>query len=1024
MTSRTTTSAATVILALGPFAPPAAFAYDSTPVVVQAQSFAPIHDTRVDSSSPTSNFGGSSQLRIRGGGGALVHSFLKFTVAGLAGPIDSARVRLYCVDASLDGGRIHPVSNDYLATTTPWIESGLTYNNAPAVTGPILDQNGEVLIDTWVEFDVTSAIVGDSTYSFALTSNSTNIAGFGSKETSNPPQLVIWVRAAPVIASFLPASGPAGTEVTIDGVELGGATALAFNGVPASFVIDSETRIRAVVPAGAASGPIAITNVWGTGLSNTDFLLPTPLPEAAFTPLHDARVDAATPTVNFGAHSLLRVRSGTPIHSLLKFNVSGLVSSIASAKLRLFCVDESADGGRLHTVSPNYGDAASPWIESAVTWNNAPPVSGPILDQAGPATLNAWVDLDVGSVVTGNGSYSFGLASDLTNIAGYSSKEGIRPPRLVIQQRLPAITGFTPGTSPIGAQITVTGTDLNSVTQVAFNGAPATFTIDSPTQLRATVPAGASTGPIRLTSPIGTVFSSTSLTVVQPPTLIGFSPTHAPIGAQVTISGTGLALVTAVDFYGTPATFVIDSDVQLRATVPAGAASGRIHVTNPAGNATSSAAFAVDLPPAAKFGLWSSAEELATKPMSGVPWEQLLAAADTADQDTATIIDQDGNHNITTLAAGLVFARTGIMYYRDVVVDACETLVAGGRPTGRTLPWARELGAYVLAADLVGYRTAEFEFWLRNMAEVWEGEDDRHLLEAFGDRPNNWGANAFGTLAAIYGYLGDDVRLVQIRDYWIQSVNGPNPGQVYADDLSWHADSLIPRSINPAGTRINGFIVDGLIPDDMQRGGPFQLPPVPTLYPWEHMQGLVMAARIFERLGMPIWGVGDDAIFRAAFALEIHLESEFGDWKAKADDLWMLPFIDDAYGTDWSDEVPDQRLWQAGKNCGWAYVIWNPTLLDADPPSVAGVAELELGPVVPSPVRGSGAVEFRLSRSEAVDLRLVDVTGRTTRVLAQGVYPAGRHRVDLSARGLVSGMYLLRLAAGGTVKSTKVPIIQ
>jgi hypothetical protein len=94
---------------------------------------------------------------------------------------------------------------------------------------------------------------------------------------------------------------------------------------------------------------------------------------------------------------------------------------------------------------------------------------------------------------------------------------------------------------------------------------------------------------------------------------------------------------------------------------------------------------------------------------------------------------------------------------------------------------------------------------------------------------------------------------------------------------------------------LNGVNVDGLIPDDMQRGGPFQVPPEVTNYPWEHMQGLVMAARILERRGLPIWNAGDDAIYRAAYAMQVRLESEYGGWKATADDLWMLPF-DAAYG--------------------------------------------------------------------------------------------------------------------------------
>jgi hypothetical protein len=48
-----------------------------------------------------------------------------------------------------------------------------------------------------------------------------------------------------------------------------------------------------------------------------------------------------------------------------------------------------------------------------------------------------------------------------------------------------------------------------------------------------------------------------------------------------------------VTFNGSPAAFVVDSDVQITATVPVGASTGPIAVTNPAGTGTSAASFTV-----------------------------------------------------------------------------------------------------------------------------------------------------------------------------------------------------------------------------------------------------------------------------------------------------------------------------------------------------------------------------------------------------------------------------------------------
>jgi hypothetical protein len=78
------------------------------------------------------------------------------------------------------------------------------------------------------------------------------------------------------------------------------------------------------------------------------------------------------------------------------------------------------------------------------------------------------------------------------------------------------------------------------------------------------------------------------------PTLTSFSPASGPVGATVTLTGTGLGGVTAVGFDGRPAkVFKALSDTQVTVTVPPGALSGLIVVTTPAGTAVSATPFTV-----------------------------------------------------------------------------------------------------------------------------------------------------------------------------------------------------------------------------------------------------------------------------------------------------------------------------------------------------------------------------------------------------------------------------------------------
>ena len=71
-----------------------------------------------------------------------------------------------------------------------------------------------------------------------------------------------------------------------------------------------------------------------------------------------------------------------------------------------------------------------------------------------------------------------------------------------------------PHNGQVGQVIRILGTDLTGATAVTFNGAPAAFTIDAPTEITATVPAGATTGTVQVATPTGTLLSPGPFTVL------------------------------------------------------------------------------------------------------------------------------------------------------------------------------------------------------------------------------------------------------------------------------------------------------------------------------------------------------------------------------------------------------------------------------------------------------------------------------------------------------------------------------
>jgi streptogramin lyase len=77
----------------------------------------------------------------------------------------------------------------------------------------------------------------------------------------------------------------------------------------------------------------------------------------------------------------------------------------------------------------------------------------------------------------------------------------------------PAINWFTPRKAAVGTNVTINGPNLGGATQVAFNGTPAAIFSNTANQIVATVPAGATSGPISVTTPVGTATSARSFTV-------------------------------------------------------------------------------------------------------------------------------------------------------------------------------------------------------------------------------------------------------------------------------------------------------------------------------------------------------------------------------------------------------------------------------------------------------------------------------------------------------------------------------
>ncbi len=140
-------------------------------------------DAKVLADYPTKNYGTTTDLVADYS--PATESYLRFTVSGGTSGVQNAKLRLYATNGTVNGPAVYAADNT-------WTEAGLTWNTRPARAATAMDDKGDIPVNTWVEYDVTSLVGGDGTYSVALITPSSDAIVVSSKESSsNRPELVL-----------------------------------------------------------------------------------------------------------------------------------------------------------------------------------------------------------------------------------------------------------------------------------------------------------------------------------------------------------------------------------------------------------------------------------------------------------------------------------------------------------------------------------------------------------------------------------------------------------------------------------------------------------------------------------------------------------------------------------------------------------------------------------------------------------------------------------------------------------------
>jgi len=345
---------------------------------------------------------------------------------------------------------------------------------------------------------------------------------------------------------------------------------------------------------------------FGTLFSVVDPLLPAPV-VSSISPTSGAVGDSVTITgtgftgtiaVRFsGASAVYQVISDTQITATVPFGVSTGPITVENA-----VGNDSSDtifttAPIIYGLSPDRGPVSTQLVSSRVE------ISGSGLFSATSVTING-LEMDIELSTTG------GLLATIPNAATtgpivVTTPDGVATsPIFTVQPTVgTTVDNISPPSGAVGDTVTISGTLFTGATNVTFGGVQAAFTVVDDTRITATVPVGAVTGVIQVTTPTGGTATGPEFFTVtgtaSPPTPTAPVITAAaavttggtittfdrgPVGIPVNLTGTGFTGTSAVTFGGVPAlSFTINSDTSLTAVIPAPTGQRFIQVTTPTG---------------------------------------------------------------------------------------------------------------------------------------------------------------------------------------------------------------------------------------------------------------------------------------------------------------------------------------------------------------------------------------------------------------------------------------------------------
>ena len=421
-------------------------------------------------------------------------------------------------------------------------------------------------------------------------------------QTSTLSAFFLWLLAALLLLggraawaqapTFSPASGPAGTSVTITGSGFSGATSVRFGELAARFTVNSSTQLTAIVPRAASTQPISVTTPGGYVLSATAFVPTRVSTNAAFSlvasnfggvsgsanaapavgdldndQLLDLLVGRADGTVSRYEQTALNASTFTSLGSLS--TSAGTINVGSQATVAL--VDLDGDGrfsvllGKSNGTVDEYEQASVGAAQFALVLTNVGNIStgGNSAPNATDFDGNGQLDIIAGkndgiiSQSEQNQPNTDSFYRIDTNFSGIQLSSNTAPFCVDLDGngRLDMLVGVGSGglyhyeqTTAGANQVRLITSSFNNIL-AGSNAKPCVTDIDGDGRLDLLVGRGD-----------GTIdrYEQVENIVIN-----NIAPPSGPVGQAVTITGTGLGTLTSVQFGEVPARFSVVSSTQV-----------------------------------------------------------------------------------------------------------------------------------------------------------------------------------------------------------------------------------------------------------------------------------------------------------------------------------------------------------------------------------------------------------------------------------------------------------------------------